>query len=88
MSIPWYVAYTLSYSDIDEFMTELCMKGDHTTINRWAIKYSPLLKAEFSRQHKRNVGSRWRMDATYVKVRGTWCYHHHYSNIKMFSISF
>lgn len=74
MSVRWYVAYALSYRNIEELMAERGMKVDHATINRWVIKYAPLLEAEFTRRHKRNVGSSWRMDETYIKVKGNWCY--------------
>jgi len=46
---------------------------DHSTVNRWAIRFLPLLEKIF-RKHKRPVGGSWRMDETYVKVRGHWKY--------------
>jgi len=47
---------------------------DHSTINRWVIKYSPKLEAVFTKQYKNPVGGSWRMDETYIKVKGQWCY--------------
>lgn len=49
------------------------VKVDHATIQRWVFKFTPLLEKEF-RKRKKSVGRRWRMDETYVKVRGKWCY--------------
>ena len=46
---------------------------DHATINRWVIKYSPLLEEAFHRR-KRPVWVSWRMDETYIKVKGQWHY--------------
>ena len=46
---------------------------DHSTLNRWVLKYAPLLDQEF-RARKRQVGCSWRMDETYVKVNGIWKY--------------
>jgi transposase-like protein len=46
---------------------------DHSTINRWVIKYSPRLEAAFHRR-KRSVWISWRMDETYLKVKGQWRY--------------
>ena len=43
---------------------------DHSSINRWAIRFLPLLE----KRHKRPVGVSWRMDKTYIKVKGTWKY--------------
>jgi putative transposase len=47
---------------------------DHSTINRWVIKYAPLLEHEFRKNYKRPVGVSWRMDETYIKIKGTWHY--------------
>ena len=46
---------------------------DHSSINRWAIRFLPLLEKVF-RQYKRPVGGSWRMDETYIKVKGVWKY--------------
>ena len=46
---------------------------DHSSINRWAIRFLPLLEKVF-RKHKRPVGVSWRMDETYIKVKGQWKY--------------
>ncbi len=46
---------------------------DHSSINRWAIRFLPLLE-KFFRKHKRAVGASWRMDETYIKVKGVWKY--------------
>ena len=46
---------------------------DHSSINRWAIRFLPLLEAVF-RNRKRAVGTSWRMDETYIKVKGVWKY--------------
>src|SRR5215475_15033000 len=46
---------------------------DHSTINRWTIKYSPQLEEAFHRR-KRPVWVSWRMDETYIKVKGVWRY--------------
>ena len=55
-------------------MEEPGVEVDHSTLNRWVIKYaSPLLEKEF-RTRKLPVGRSWRMDETYVKVRGVWKY--------------
>jgi len=71
--IRWYVAYPLSYRHIEELMEERGVSVDHSTINRWAIRFLPLIETQ-SRKHKRWVGASWRMDETYVKVKGVWKY--------------
>jgi len=74
MAVRWYVAYSLSYRDIEELMAERGVQVDHSTVNRWVIKYSPKLEANISKNHKKSVGSSWRMDETYIKVKGQWHY--------------
>ena len=74
MGIRWYLAYSLSYRDIEELMAERGLSVDHATVNRWVIKYSPKLETAFTKQHKKAVGRRWRMDETYIKVKGQWVY--------------
>ena len=71
--VRWYVAYPMSYRQLEEMMEERGVEVDHSTLNRWVLKYVPLLDKQF-RDRKRQVGSSWRMDETYVKVKGAWKY--------------
>lgn len=72
--VRWYLSYALSYRDIEEMMVERGISVDHSTINRWVIHYAPLLENEFRKNHKKTVGSSWRMDETYIKIKGVWHY--------------
>ena len=71
--IRWYAAYPLSYRHLEEMMQERGVFVDHSSINRWAIRFLPLLEKVF-RKHKRPVGASWRMDETYIEVKGVWKY--------------
>ena len=71
--IRWYAAYPLSYRHLEEMMEERGVFLDHSTISRWAIRFLPMLEKAF-RRHKHPVGCSWRMDETYVKVKGAWKY--------------
>jgi transposase-like protein len=71
--VRWYVAYPMSYRQLEEMMEERGVEVDHSTLNRWVIKYAPLLEQQFH-AHKRPVCSSWRLDETYVKVKGSWKY--------------
>ena len=73
MAIRWYLAYKLSYRDIEELLAERGVQVDHATIHRWVLEYAPQLEAAF-RQKKRPVSSSWKMDETYIKVKGEWQY--------------
>jgi putative transposase len=71
--VRWSVAYPLSYRQLEELMQERGVSVDHATINRWVLKHCPQLEAAFYRR-KRPVWISWRMDETYLKVRGQWRY--------------
>src|SRR5215475_1942783 len=73
MGVRWYVAYPLSYRHVEELMEERGGAVDHATIQRWVVQYSPLLEEAFHRR-KRPVWMSWRMDETYIKVKGQWRY--------------
>jgi len=72
-AVRWYVAYPISYRQLEEMMAEHGVEVDHATLNRWVVKYVPLLEREF-RTRKLPAGSSWRMDETYVRVKGSWKY--------------
>ncbi|WP_370660712.1 transposase, partial [Massilia eurypsychrophila] len=69
--IRWYAAYPLSYRHLEEMREERGVSVDHSSINRWAIRFLPLIE-KMARKHKRPVGGSWRMDETYIKVKGVW----------------
>jgi putative transposase len=73
MGVRWYVAYPLSYRHVEELMEERGVPIDHATIQRWVVKYSPYLEEAFHRR-KRPVWVSWRMDETYIRVKGEWRY--------------
>jgi putative transposase len=71
--VRWYVAYPMSYRQLEEMMEERGVEVDHSTLNRWVLKYVPSLEQTF-RKRKRPVGASWRMDETYVRIKGAWKY--------------
>ncbi|MBB5429769.1 transposase-like protein [Paraburkholderia atlantica] len=73
LCVRWYVAYSLSLRNLEEMMAERGIEVDHSSVHRWGIKLVPLFEKAF-RRHKRPVGKSWRMDETYVKVKGQWKY--------------
>ena len=54
-------------------MKERGVEVDHSTVNRWILKFTPFMEKEF-RKRKRPVGLSWRMDETYVSIKGKWKY--------------
>ena len=49
------------------------VKIDHSSLNRWVINYSSSL-ALAAKKCKRTVATSWRMDETYIKIKGKWIY--------------
>jgi transposase-like protein len=74
LCVRWYLAYPLSYRNLEEMMAERGVEVDHSTIYRWVQKFTPKLEAAFRKGKKRSVGTSWRMDETYIKIKGQWKY--------------
>jgi putative transposase len=72
-AVYFYVRYAVSYRDLEEIMAERSVDVDHATLNRWVVKLSTDLAAEAQKQ-KRQTANSWRMDETYVQVKGQWAY--------------
>lgn len=71
--VRWYVAYPSSLRNLEDMMAERGVSVDHSTVHRWAVKLLPVLEKAF-RLRKRPVGKSWRMDETYIGVKGEWRY--------------
>jgi putative transposase len=71
----YYLAYKLSYREIEEIYSERNIHFDHSTLNRWMLKYTSQLESVFRRK-KRKVSGSWRMDETYIKIKGNWVYYY------------
>jgi transposase-like protein len=65
----------LRYRNIEEMMAERSIRVDHSTLSRGAIFYAKQLEKKLHKKKER-PGDRWRLDETYIKVKGTWkCYY-------------
>jgi len=73
LTVRWYLRYALSFRDLEEMMTERGLSIDHTTIYRWVQDYAPEIDKR-SRPYLKQTNDSWRVDETYVKVRGKWMY--------------
>ena len=65
--------FGLSYRDIEELLQIRNVIVDHATIQRWVFKFAPIVESQF-RKRKKSVSTSWRMDETYIKVKGVWKY--------------
>ena len=73
LCVRWYCRYGVSYRDLEEMMAERGVAVDHTTLYRWVQRYAPELEKRTLWYQNRLCHS-WRVDETYVKVRGKWKY--------------
>jgi IS6 family transposase len=73
LCVRWYLRYALSYRDLEEMMAERGLKVDHSTIARWVLAFAPELEKRVKPQLKPTNDS-WRVDETYLKVKGQWVY--------------
>jgi len=62
-------AYPMRYGHLEQMMEERGVSVAHSSINWWAIRFLPLIE-KLSHKYKRNVGSNWRVDETYIMVKG------------------
>ena len=73
LCVRWYLTFKLSSRDLVQMMAERGITLTHTTILRWVQRYVPEFEKRWSR-YARPVGDSWRVDETYLKIRGQWVY--------------
>jgi len=70
-AVRWYLRYSLSLRDVEELLEERGLKADHTTVWRWVQCYAPELEQRL-RRYLKPTNKSWRVDETYVRVKGRW----------------
>src|SRR5215471_14588629 len=73
LAIGWYLRFSLSYRDVEELLAERGLLVDHVTVWRWVQRYAPELERQLRRRLKPTNDS-WRVDETYIRVKGKWIY--------------
>jgi transposase-like protein len=73
LTVRWYLRYNLSFRDLVEMMEERGLSIAHTTIMLWVHQYGPELDNRV-RSHLKKTNDSWRVDETYIKVKGQWMY--------------
>jgi transposase, IS6 family len=72
-AVRWYLRYSLSFRDVEELLVERGLGADHTTVWRWVQRYAPELEQRM-RRHLKSTNKSWRVDETYIRIKGRWCY--------------
>jgi len=70
---PWCSPVVSSLFSVAELLEERGLHVDHTTVWHWVQDYGPELEQRL-RQHLKPTNKSWRVDETYVCVKGRWCY--------------
>lgn len=73
LCVRWYLRYKLSLRDLVEIMAERGLSLAHTTILRWVQRYTPEFVKRWN-HFATSAGQSWRVDETYLKIRGKWVY--------------
>ena len=73
LAVGWYLRFSLSYRDVEELLAERGISADHVTLWRWVQRYAPALERRLRKGLKATNDS-WRVDETYVRVKGKWVY--------------
>jgi len=72
-ALRWYLAFPISYRDLAAMLCDRGVTVDHTTLFRWVQAYAAALEQRV-RRHLRPCTGSWRVDETYIKVKGAWTY--------------
>jgi len=73
LAVGWYLRFSLSYRDVEELLAERGLHADHVTVWRWVQRYAPEMERRL-RSRLRPTNDSWRVDETYIRVKGKWVY--------------
>ena len=73
-AVRWYCRFGISYRDLEVMMGERGVSVDHSTVYRWVQCYAPKMKKKLQKYWKHSFSGTFKVDETYLKVKGKWCY--------------
>jgi IS6 family transposase len=73
LAVGWYLRFSLSYRDVEELLAERGLHADHVTVWRWVQRYAPEMERRL-RSRLKPTNDSWRVDETYIRVKGKWRY--------------
>jgi transposase, IS6 family len=73
LAVGWYLRFSLSYRDVEELLAERGLRADHVTVWKWVQRYAPELQRRL-RSRLNSTNDSWRVDETYIRVKGKWVY--------------
>lgn len=72
-AVRWYLRFPISYRDLECMLADRGVQVDHTILFRWIQASAPELDKRM-RPHLRMTNGSWRVDETYIRVKGEWVY--------------
>ncbi len=72
-ALRWNLAFPISYRDLAAMLSDRGVTVDHTTLFRWVHAHAAELEQRTQRHLRPCTGS-WRVNETYIKVKGAWTY--------------
>jgi IS6 family transposase len=69
LAVRWYLRYPLAYQHVAEMLAERGLAVDASCIWRWVQAYAPELNKR-CRPHLRPTNKSYRIDETYIRIRG------------------
>ena len=73
LAVGWYLRFSLSYRDVEELLAERGLLVDHVAVWRWVQRYAREMERRL-RRHLKPTNDSWRVDETYIRVKGKWRY--------------
>ena len=73
LAVDRYLRFSLSYRDVEELLAERGLLVDHVTVWRWVQRYAPEIQRRLQTR-LRPTNDRWRVDETYIRIKGKWVY--------------
>ena len=73
LCVRWYLRFKLSFRDLVEMMAERGIDLVPSTIMSWIQRYVPEFEKRWN-WFACKAGGSWRVDETYVKIKGCWTY--------------
>ncbi|WP_440604597.1 IS6 family transposase [Bacillus sp. GB_SG_008] len=73
VAVGYYCRFSLSYRDVSEILKERGISIHPTTIMHWVHEYGNLIYQIWKKKNKNTLLS-WRLNETYIKIKGKWCY--------------
>src|ERR1700682_646970 len=73
MAVGWDLRFSLSYRDVEELFAERGLRADHVTVWRWVQRSAAEMERRL-RSRLKPTNDSWRVDETYIRVKGKWRY--------------